>query len=74
MAVSFIEFEKVRKVYATGEIEIEALHDVTFAVEKGEVCVIVGPSGAGKTTLLNILGGMTPTDLLEQIPYAIKNG
>jgi putative ABC transport system ATP-binding protein len=31
---------------------------VTFDVEKGEICVIVGPSGAGKTTLLNILGGM----------------
>ena len=55
---SFIEFQNVRKVYQMGEVSIEALHDVTFTIEKGEICVIVGPSGAGKTTLLNILGGM----------------
>ncbi len=41
-----------------GEMTIEALKNATFNVEKGEICVIVGPSGAGKTTLLNILGGM----------------
>ena len=56
--MSYIDFENVRKVYKSGEVEIEALHDVSFSVEKGELCVIVGPSGAGKTTLLNILGGM----------------
>lgn len=41
-----------------GEVEIEALRDATFEIDKGEICVIVGASGAGKTTLLNILGGM----------------
>ena len=41
-----------------GDVEIPALRDASFTVEKGEICVIVGASGAGKTTLLNILGGM----------------
>ena len=34
------------------------MDDVSFTIEKGEFCVIVGPSGAGKTTVLNMLGGM----------------
>lgn len=56
--MSFVRFEHVKKVYKMGEVEIEALRDADFEIEKGEICVIVGPSGAGKTTLLNILGGM----------------
>lgn len=56
--MSFVTFENVKKVYHTGEVEIAALRDASFTVEKGEVAVIVGASGAGKTTLLNILGGM----------------
>lgn len=55
---AFVEFENVKKLYKTGEIVIPALQDVSFRIEKGEFCIIVGASGAGKTTILNILGGM----------------
>ena len=56
--MSFVLLENTGKVYKTGDVEVRALQGVTFEIEQGEICVVVGQSGAGKTTLLNILGGM----------------
>ena len=53
-----ILFENVGKIYRTGQIVYEALHDVNLEVMEGELVVILGPSGAGKSTLLNLLGGL----------------
>ncbi len=53
--MSFIEVKNVTKAYKMGEVEIKALDDVGFGIEKGEFVVIVGPSGAGKTTITNLI-------------------
>lgn len=60
--MAYIKFENVCKTYDMGEVKIEALKNTSFEVEKGEICIILGPSGAGKTTVLNILGGMDNCD------------
>ncbi len=56
--MSFVSFKNVSKVYGSGLAQIRAVDGIDFEIEKGEFCVIVGPSGAGKTTVLNMLGGM----------------
>ena len=50
------------KRYQTGDTEIIANNDINFAIEKGELVIILGSSGAGKSTVLNILGGMDNND------------
>lgn len=60
--MSFISLKDVRKEYTMGEVKINAVDGVSFTIEKGDFCVVVGASGAGKTTVLNIIGGMdSPT-------------
>lgn len=56
--MGYIDLSGVTKVYNVGDTMIHALDDVSFDIEEGEICAVVGPSGAGKTTLLNMLGGM----------------
>ena len=56
--MAFIEFKDVCKSYTMGEVEIKALDNINFTIDKGEFVVILGASGAGKTTILNLLGGM----------------
>lgn len=60
--MAYISFENVCKYYKMGQNVIAAADNLNFTVDKGEFCVVVGPSGAGKTTLLNILGGMDVCD------------
>lgn len=56
--MAFVEFKNVEKIYEMGSIEVRAVDKMSFKIDEGEFCVIVGPSGAGKTTVLNMLGGM----------------
>ncbi len=58
----FLVCKDVCKYFTMGGQAVAAADHINLAIEKGEFCVVVGPSGAGKTTLLNILGGMDTCD------------
>lgn len=60
--MAYIEMKHSYKRYQTGDTEIIANNDINFAIEKGELVIILGASGAGKSTVLNILGGMDNND------------
>jgi putative ABC transport system ATP-binding protein len=61
--LSLIEARNLVRIYRTGELELRALDDVSFTVERGEFVCVMGPSGSGKSTMMNILGCLdVPTE------------
>ena len=61
--MSILSIENLTKVYGSKEIEVKALNNINFKINKGEFVVIVGKSGSGKSTLLHLMAGLeTPTE------------
>lgn len=60
--MEILKVHNLCKTYGTGEAKVEALKQVSFALEKGTFAAVVGASGSGKSTLLNCIGALdTPT-------------
>ena len=53
-----VEMKNIRKSFGSNDV----IKDVSFSVQGGEVCALLGENGAGKSTLMNILGGVFPMD------------
>jgi putative ABC transport system ATP-binding protein len=62
MPEAFIEARELFKTYHVGNIEVQALRGISFAIQRGEFVSVVGPSGSGKSTLFYLLGGLTRAD------------
>ena len=58
----FLEINELKKSFESGDYKVDVLKGISFGVEKGEMCVLLGPSGSGKSTLLNIIGGIDSAD------------
>ena len=57
-----LQLNDVRKAYGEKGNRTEVLKGISFGMERGEICVLLGPSGSGKSTLLNIIGGIETPD------------
>jgi putative ABC transport system ATP-binding protein len=58
-----IELRDITKVYQTGAMDLHVLKGISFTIDDGELCAIMGPSGSGKSTLMNVIGCLdTPTE------------
>lgn len=54
--MTIVELKNICKTYQMDKVEVKAVKDASFQINKGEFCAISGPSGSGKSTLLNIIG------------------
>ena len=58
MRETLLQVEHLRKVYESSTGNVEAIGDISFSMNTGELVCIVGPSGCGKTTLLKCIAGL----------------
>jgi putative ABC transport system ATP-binding protein len=56
--MTIVEAKKITKIYKHGKVEVKAIDNINFKIDRGDFAVIAGPSGSGKTTILNIIGAM----------------
>lgn len=56
--MTIVEAKKITKIYKHNKVEVRAIDDINFKIDRGDFAVIAGPSGSGKTTILNIIGAM----------------
>lgn len=58
----FLEIHDLKKSFGSDVNRVEVLKGISFSIDKGDLCVLLGPSGSGKSTLLNIIGGIDQVD------------
>lgn len=60
--MAFLEVKRLIKHYGDGDARVQVLCGIDLALERGEICALLGPSGSGKSTFLNIIGGLEGAD------------
>ncbi len=61
-AKPYLSVNNLCKHYGEDEARVTVLNNLSVAINKGEICVLLGPSGSGKSTFLNLIGGLEPAD------------